>query len=86
MAGVFFVVCLFTKRIHGVSYDICAIVMLCLFVSGSIMTTTQRSFLTLRSRSDSPSFWEKYRDDFFKQAITSVIAGIIGYLAGHFLK
>jgi hypothetical protein len=47
-------------------------------------------YLTLDTRLESPSFFQKYREEFGKQAVTAVISGliggVIGYLFGHFLK
>jgi hypothetical protein len=47
-------------------------------------------YLTLDTRLESPSFFQKYKEEFGKQAVTAVISGIIcgliGYLFGHFLK
>jgi hypothetical protein len=68
------------------SYDMAALVALALLFLGGWMSTKQVSYATLRLRAKSQSFWERYRDDFVKQAITSVISGLIGYTIGHFLK
>jgi hypothetical protein len=47
-------------------------------------------YLTLNTRLEAPSFFQKYREEFGKQAVTAVISGliggVIGYLFGHFLK
>jgi hypothetical protein len=42
--------------------------------------------LSLETRLNSPSFWARNRDDFAKQAITSLISGLLGWLVGHFMK
>jgi hypothetical protein len=47
-------------------------------------------YLTLDTRLESPPFFQKYREEFGKQAVTAIISGLIGtvfgYLLGHFLK
>ena len=46
--------------------------------------------LTLHTRLESPSFFQKYKEEFGKQAVTAAISALIGaligYLFGHFLK
>ena len=56
-----------------------------------IMVWSNRGhFLTLDTRLESPSFFQRYKDDFKKQAVTalisSLIGGLIGYLLEHYLK
>ena len=47
-------------------------------------------FLSLETRLESPSFFQRYKDDFKKQAVTALISSLIGglivYLLGHYLK
>jgi hypothetical protein len=47
-------------------------------------------YLTLDTRLESPSFFQKYQEEFGKQAVTAIISGLIGgligYVFGHFLK
>jgi hypothetical protein len=93
VSAVLFFALLFSKsilRAHHIgsdfTYDLAAFIGLAFFLLGGWMTTKQVSYTTLRLRSKSQSFWERHRDDFVKQAITSAIAGLIGYIIGHFLK
>jgi hypothetical protein len=56
-----------------------------------ILIWSNRShYLTLDTRLESPPFFQKYREEFGKQAVTNVISGliggVIGYLFGHFLR
>jgi len=57
---------------------------------GILIWSNRKHYLTLDTRLESPSFFEKYREEFGKQAVTAVISGliggVIGYLFGHFLK
>jgi hypothetical protein len=92
-SGVLFFGLLFSKsilRAHHIgsdfTYDMAALIALAFLFLGGWMSTKQVSYSTLRLRSKSQSFWERYRDDFAKQAITSAISGLIGYTLGHFLK
>jgi hypothetical protein len=52
--------------------------------------TNIQNYLSLESKRKSASFFVKYREDFARHAvqtvIASVITGIIGYLIGHYLK
>jgi hypothetical protein len=47
-------------------------------------------FLSLDTRLESPSFFQRYKEDFKKQAVTALISSLIGglivYLLGHYLK
>ena len=47
-------------------------------------------YLTLDTKLESPPFFQKYSEEFGKQAVTAVISGliggVIGYLFGHFLR
>lgn len=57
----------------------------------AFMILLQRgNYLVLDTKLESPSFFVRYRDEFARHAITTVIsaivAGIVGYLVGHFLK
>jgi hypothetical protein len=61
------------------------------FVSISILFLSNRShYLTLDIGPESPSFFQKYKEEFGKQAVTAAISGliggVIGYLFGHFLR
>jgi hypothetical protein len=56
-----------------------------------ILIWSNRShYLTLDTKLESPSFFQKYKEEFGKQVVTAVISGliggVIGYLFGHFLK
>jgi hypothetical protein len=51
-----------------------------------VIWSNRGHYLTLDTRLESPSFFQKYREEFGKQAVTAVISGLIGYLFGHFLK
>lgn len=46
--------------------------------------------LSLDTRLESPSFFQRYKEDFKKQAVTALISSLIGglivYLIGHYLK
>lgn len=48
------------------------------------------NYVTLETRLDSPSFWAKHQDAFVAHAVTAtisaVVGGVVGWLAGHFLK
>jgi len=46
----------------------------------------KRTYVTLETRIDSPSFWLKNRERFATHVVTSAISGVVGYLIGHFLK
>lgn len=92
-SAVLFLGLLFSKSIllaHHIgsdfTYDLAAFVALAFLFLGGWMSTNQVSYATPRLHSKSQSFWERNRDDFAKQAITSVISGLIGYTIGHFLK
>jgi len=61
------------------------------FVLISILfLSNRRHYLTLHTRLESPAFFQKYREEFGKQAVTAIISGliggVIGYLFGHFLR
>jgi hypothetical protein len=65
------------------------------FVSGVMLViimiwSNRGHFLSLDTRLESPSFFQRYKEDFKKQAVTalisSLIGGVIGYVFGHFLK
>jgi hypothetical protein len=43
------------------------------------------NFLCLESRVNSPSFFERNKEDFAKQAVTAVIGGIVGLIVGFIL-
>jgi hypothetical protein len=52
--------------------------------------SNRNHYLTLDTKLESPPFFQKYREEFGKQAVTNAISGliggVIGYLFGHFLK
>lgn len=55
-----------------------------------LVWSNRTHYLTLDTRLEAPPFFQKYREEFGKQAVTAVISGliggVIGYLFGHFLK
>jgi hypothetical protein len=55
-----------------------------------LLWSNRDHYLTLDTKLESPAFFQKYREEFGKQAVTAVISGliggVIGYLFGHFLK
>jgi hypothetical protein len=65
-----------------------------MFVISISAATHVRNYLNLETRRDSPSFFKKYREDFAKHGITSVITAVVsgivglffGWLLGHFGK
>ena len=65
------------------------------FVSGVmlmiiIIWSNRGHFLSLDTRLESPSFFQRYKEDFKKQTVTALISSLIGglivYLLGHYLK
>lgn len=88
--GVFVVAGLFSLGVQGIKTSRgLPIVWIALggFVLISILFLSNRShYLTLDTRRESPSFFQKYKEEFGKQAVTAVIGGVIGYLFGHFLR
>lgn len=90
--GVFVVVALFSLGVQGIRAGRgLPIVWIVLggFVLISILVLSNRGhYLTLDTRLESPSFFQKYKEEFGKQAVTAVISGmiggVIGYLFGHF--
>lgn len=60
------------------------------FLLAFMILLERGNYLVLDTRLESPSFFVRYRDEFARHAITTVIsaivAGIVGYLVGHFLK
>jgi hypothetical protein len=69
----------------GVSSGIVAsaIITLLIVIAGAVNSQNR---LTLETRLNSPSFFTKNREEFFKQAFTALIGGGIGWLLGHFGK
>lgn len=63
---------------------------LCAFIAFIILITSVNNYLTLETKRNSASFFVRYREEFAKSAVTSLISaltgGVIGYLLGHFLK
>ncbi|MGA7967720.1 MAG: hypothetical protein WA800_20920 [Terriglobales bacterium] len=55
-----------------------------------LLWSNRAHYLTLDTQLESPSFFQKYSEEFGKQAVTAVISGliggVIGYLFGYFLK
>lgn len=60
------------------------------FASILILVRKGGNYLVLDTKLESPSFLVRYRDEFARHAITAaisaVVAGIVGYLVGRFLK
>jgi hypothetical protein len=55
-----------------------------------VIGSSRGHYLALDTKLESPSFLQKYKEEFGKQAVTAVIStligAVIGYLFGHYLK
>jgi hypothetical protein len=56
------------------------------FLASFIGGAANGNYLSLETKRNSQSFFVRNREDFAKHAITVLIAGIIGWAIGHFLK
>ena len=93
--GVFAVAGLITLGVAGIKTGHHGLPMVWFVVSGLLLIfimiwSNRGHYLTLDTRRESPSFFQKYKEDFGKQAVTATISALIGaligYLFGHFLK
>lgn len=66
-------------------YNLAVLCAFGLLVVGAVMNTKQVSYITLRLRSKSQSFWERYGDSIVKMVIGAVM-GIVGTLVTEWLK
>jgi hypothetical protein len=62
-----------------------------LIVIGATLTIFYNAnYLTLETKLNSPSFWDRHKDEFAKNAVTSTISAIsglvLGYIVGRFTK
>jgi hypothetical protein len=92
--GVFLSACLLVLGIHGFKtgsgLPIVWIALGAFELIFVMMWSNRGHYLTLDTRLESPSFFQKYKEEFGKQAVTAalsgLVGGVIGYLFGHFLK
>jgi hypothetical protein len=93
--SVFLMVATFTLGVQGISrgnkgLPVAWIVVGLLELMVFLIWSNRSHYLTLDTRLESPPFFQKYKEEFGKQAVTAVISGlvggVIGYLFGHFLK
>jgi len=92
LGGVALVICLFSKTLLGMNrsrsdlvYNIAVLASMGLLVVGALMNSKQVSYVTLRSRSKSESFWERNRNSILMTVIGTAI-GIVGTLVTTWLK